>query len=236
METAPLIEQDEARINPDTNPLGIARAEVRAWKASDGVWHPVAGEAWWDEYAPLSEDWAPDESGRRAPTGRFILDPAWRRMSRVMIAKCAEAQALRRGWPDLLSGLYGEEELHALRCAEQTASEMLRAADEEALRRQIGKRTLWFVFESGGTFQPATLEQIPDRLRKLYESAKDAAAIEEFEATNRASLSTFWEWAPGEALALKRISEARRETLSTTPRARTAHPNSADRHLNGEGT
>jgi phage recombination protein Bet len=236
METAPLIEQDEARINPDTNPLGIARAEVRAWKASDGVWHPVAGEAWWDEYAPLSEEWALDEGGRRAPPGRSGRDPARRRMWRVLIAKCAEAQALRRGWPDLLSGLYGEEELHALRCAEQTASEMLRNADEQALRRQISKRTLWFVFEPGGAFQPVTLEQIPDRLRTLYEGAKDSAAIETFEATNRASLSTLWEWAPSEALALKQLSEARREVLNAPSRTRPRYRKEVDGRLNGGAT
>ena len=214
MESAPVIERDDARVHADTNPLGIARAEVRAWKASEGVWHPVAGEAWWDEYAPLHEEWSPDEAGRRTPTGSRQLEPTWRRMGRVMIAKCAEAQALRRGWPDLISGLYGEEELHSLRLAEQTASELLRRSDEAALRRQISKRTLWFVFEVGGVFQPLMLEHVPDRLRSFYESAAARGQIERFEEINRASLQTLWEWAPGEALMLKHISEARRRALS----------------------
>jgi phage recombination protein Bet len=213
METAPVIEHEEALVDPDKNPLGISRAEVRAWKASGDVWHPVVGEAWWDEYAPLRAEWEPVDGGSQAPTGRGVLDPTWRRMARVMIAKCAEAQALRRGWPDLLSGLYGEEELHALRLAEQTASEFLRRTDEEALRRQISKRTLWFVFETGGMFEPVTLEQIPARLRSFYEGAASADVINRFEEINRASLLTLWEWSPGEALALKHISEAQRKTL-----------------------
>lgn len=218
METAPVIEQDEARIDADKNPLGITRAEVRAWKASGEVWHPVVGEAWWDEYAPLREEWERIVGGPRVP-GRSVLDPAWRRMARVMIAKCAEAQALRRGWPDLLSGLYGEEELHALRLAEQTASEYLRRADEEALKRQLSKRTLWFIFDAGGVFEPVTLQQISDRLRAFYANAASAEVIKSFEDINRASLQTLWEWQPGEALSLKQISEARRAALSASKAA-----------------
>jgi hypothetical protein len=113
----------------------------------------------------------------------------------------------------LLSGLYGEEELHALRLAEHTASEILRQTDEQALRRQVSKRTLWFVFEPGGRFEPVTLECVSDRLRSFYEVATSREDIEQFEDVNRASLQTLWEWAPGEALALKHISEAKRKAL-----------------------
>ncbi len=226
METAPLIERDEQRIDPDANPLGITRAEVRAWKGEGDVWHPVVGEAWWDEYAPLRDEWATNEAGARAPTGKRLLEPSWRRMGRVMIAKCAEAQALRRGWPDVLSGLYGEEELAALRLAERTASELLRQADENALHRQIAKRTLWFVFEPGGALQPVTLEHVFERLRAFYESAGSVEEIARFDDVNQASLQTLWEWTPGMALSLKQISEARRATLAPRP----ATPLSPDTH------
>lgn len=207
METAPTIEIDPARIDPDTNPCGIVRAEVRAWKFGGADWHPVAGEAWWDEYAPLKE--ADNRDRNAAPhTGKKSLDGAWKRMGRLMIAKCAEAQALRRGWPDILSGLYGEEELHALRLQEQTASDVLRKSDEEQRRHYISKRTLWFVFAPGGAFEPVKMENVFERLRTHYEGARAHSDIETFQRVNRSSLLTLWEWSPGEALALKQISEA----------------------------
>ncbi len=211
METAPIIEGDPSRIDPDTNPCGIVRAEVRAWKLSGQVWHPVAGEAWWDEYAPLKGanggDHHSNQDGRR-------LDGAWRRMGRVMIAKCAEAQALRRGWPDTLSGLYGEEELHALRLHEQTASDLLRKADEERQRHHIAKRTLWFIFDPGGAFEPVKMENVFERLRAHYECAASEREIETFQTVNRSSLLTLWQWAPGDALALKQLYEAQYARLT----------------------
>ncbi|MEQ1809152.1 MAG: recombinase RecT [Terricaulis sp.] len=110
MQDAPLIEYDRGRIDEAKNPLGIVRAEVRAWKASGGTWHAVVGEAWWDEFAPMRRARTPgrDEEGTqsagdsaegKSPSAEFYLEPAWKRMGRVMIAKCAEAQALlvRRG-------------------------------------------------------------------------------------------------------------------------------------------
>lgn len=209
MEAAPIIEHDLAKADPATNPLGITRAEVRAWKLSEGVWHPVAGEAWWEEYAPTREEWVSDVTGRRMAIGQVVADPSWKKMGRVMIAKCAEAQALRRGWPDVLSGLYGEEELHRLQQKERTASDRLRDSETIALRGHRRRtQTLWFVFEPGGPFEPVIVEQALSRLAAFYCSVADASQIERFNHTNWSSLQTLWEWAPADALALKRIVEA----------------------------
>ncbi len=206
METAPLIECDPVRIDPDTNPLGLIRAEVRVWKRSGDVWHAVAGEAWWDEVAPLNEEWGANATGVREPTGRRILDPSWRRMSRIMIAKCAEAQALRRGWPDLMSGLYSQEELHAARLAEKTASEKILGLRSAPKIR--GTRTLWFVFEPGGALVPVKLNEVFARLSEIGEGAPALDRIAWFAGANRSSLATFWDWAPDEALELKKRWEA----------------------------
>ena len=92
---------DDAR-NPTTNPQGIVSATASVWKFAHNEWHEFSETVYWDEFAPLKEAWASDEAGDKKPTGVFNLDTSgqWGRMGRVMLQKCAEAQALRRGWPD----------------------------------------------------------------------------------------------------------------------------------------
>lgn len=220
MEAAPLIEVDEARIDADRNPLGIVRAEVRAWKHRDGEWFPVVGEVWWDEYAPLREVFASDANGRRQATGKWLLEPSWARMGRVMIVKCAEAQALRRGWPDLLSGLYGEEELHALRLADQTASGLLNQRDR--LKVACAENTLWMVFDPHAGLQAINRSDVAGRIRAFYETEVSAEALAAFHDRNRTSLQIFWDWEPSAAFELKQLAEARLRALqqSTCKRKR----------------
>lgn len=207
MESAPLIECDPDRINADRNPLGIVRTEVRAWKHWDGAWFPVVGEAWWDEYAPLRESGVVDDQGHRTSAVKMTLETSWARMGRVMIAKCAEAQALRRGWPDLLSGLYGEEELHALRLADQTASEVINQRDR--LKIVSSEHALWLVFDADSGLQAINRSDVGDRIRAFYEMLDSADALVAFQERNRLSLQIFWEWEPGVAFELKQMAEAR---------------------------
>ena len=68
-------------------------ARVRVWKK--GFDHPSIGIAYWDEYAPNLD----------LPTS-FM----WSKMPKHMLAKCAEALALRRAYPEL-SDLYTDEEM-----------------------------------------------------------------------------------------------------------------------------
>lgn len=69
-------------------------ARVRVWKK--GFEHPSIGVAYWDEYAPANVDDAK----------AFM----WKKMPKHMLAKCAEALALRRAYPDL-SDIYTDEEM-----------------------------------------------------------------------------------------------------------------------------
>lgn len=199
MEAAPTIECADSAKDADRNPIGIVRAQVIAWKQSQGAWYPVAGEAWWDEYAPMRE--ISEREVGDASTKKWVLEPTWSRMGRVMIAKCAEAQALRRGWPDVLSGLYGEDELHALRINEQTASDRLKARDEK--RRLIeGASVLWFVFNPSDGPVAVPLDHASERVC-TFVSAADREALVVFQRQNRLSLALLWEHDPARAFHWK---------------------------------
>jgi len=66
-------------------------------KLAGGAWHEVSATAFFREYVQTTKEGVPN---------RF-----WARMPCTMLAKCAEALALRRAFPMELSGLYAPEEM-----------------------------------------------------------------------------------------------------------------------------
>jgi phage recombination protein Bet len=64
------------------------------WRLVSGTRSNFTREARWSEYCP--------------PPGQ---DHMWRKMPHIMLGKCAEAQALRAGFPRQLHGLYAAEEM-----------------------------------------------------------------------------------------------------------------------------
>jgi phage recombination protein Bet len=73
------------------------RATAFVKKFSHGGWHEVGEDAYYDEYVQTNKEGKPNAM--------------WSRMPRVMLAKCAEARALRRAFPAELSGVYAPEEM-----------------------------------------------------------------------------------------------------------------------------
>lgn len=213
----PMIVSDPDLKDPATNPLGIEKAVYTAYKRDpNGEWFPVKATAYWDEFAPLSEIWAYDESEKkRQPTGKFELPSSsnWRKMGRVMIVKCAEAQALRKGWPEDLSGVYSEDEMERT-FVESSATEITEQyKEEERLKRVGGKNALPFVWgEMGLEMVPAGM--VADRVIGHVKSLTTQEDVTTFMEANRAGLQQYWAINPSEALEVKQEIEAHQATLN----------------------
>ncbi len=201
-----------------TNPLGLVRAKVRIHTQDDrGVWHPVIGVAYWTEFAPITEQWGEGEDGRRRPTGKMALDTGgnWGRMPRVMLAKCAEAQALRKAFPDDLSGLYEASEFDQAKIIDVLPSEAVAIEERDQRLARIGGAT-GILFQM---FPNAPLESVPlgrvfDTIAARVKEIEAAELLDWFESANRAPLQEFWARAAGDALELKKVIELQRSMIS----------------------
>jgi phage recombination protein Bet len=76
----------------------LVSATVYGNKIMNGTAFEFSATAYYDEYAP------------KMPNGQVF--PMWQKMPRTMLEKCAEAKLLRKGFPEELSGLYADEEMH----------------------------------------------------------------------------------------------------------------------------
>jgi len=63
----------------------------------DGTWHEIGATAHYDEYVQLNKNGAPSSF--------------WKTKAKLMTAKCAEALALRKAFPDSLTGVYTDDEM-----------------------------------------------------------------------------------------------------------------------------
>jgi phage recombination protein Bet len=256
MATAPVIDIDPDTISP-ANPLGIVRAEVTVWKRDGGEWFPCVGEAYWEEFAPIKDDC--EEGFRWIDTGEVWEDSGkpkkkkvangevvrvlekgnWTRMPRLMIAKCAEAQALRRGWPEQLSGVYSDEEMDRAMVIEGTATEVVAHHREEMRQARLGgSEAVMLCIEFGKPLERVERGKLADRLFEIVRNADDPGFIDWFRRTNSESLKQFWAWDPGDALEWKKFAEQREHILNPTetagPRASPTQPAKAPAASAGE--
>lgn len=80
----------------------------------DGTWHEVSATAHYEEFAQMYPN---------RQTGKSEPSKFWKQMPHVMLAKCAEAQALRRAFPSEMGGVYIKEEMDQAEVAEPEVEE-----------------------------------------------------------------------------------------------------------------
>lgn len=128
-------------------------------KFAGGQWHEVAAVAMWEEYVQI---YTPKNGVPK--TG-----PMWAKMPHLMLAKCAEALALRRAFPMELSGIYTTEEMAQADTFEQPAAQariapaVREASDEQRLKKQIAD----LLNELGAEVEGKTRDEIREVYRQL---------------------------------------------------------------------
>lgn len=212
--------------DPATNPQGLLRAEVTVYKRSHGEWFPVVAEAYWTEFAPLKEIWEDDK-----PTGKFQLDrkkEGWHRMPRLMLAKCAEALALRKAWPDDFAGVFEESELDRAHSLELTPSEMADQGEQERRFEAIGGRAALMIdWMDGEALQRVPAGQFGDKAmafikQHMKPGEEELSHILQWRDRNRHSINEYWALDKDGALALKKRIEDVEARFNATPKEEAA--------------
>ena len=138
------------------------------WCGPDGQWRDV----WLEKTPPAAAKVTVERDGSRfttvALTSEYMADgPMWKKMPARMIAKCAEALAIRRAFPDDLSGLYTSEEM-------AQADSPVPAPRPQAQQSQGGSRLAQAMGQRPQPQQP--VESQPEPWQAQWAELKDALA------------------------------------------------------------
>lgn len=123
----------------------ITGAKVTVYRFRGDNRYPAAvGVAYWNEYVPVDKN------------GNII--GLWKKMPRVMLSKVAEAIALRKAFPQDLSGLLVEEEMH-----QQDAGKI----DEEFDEVGHENRAYLFNLLESSTYDHEVRDKLSPRISKI---------------------------------------------------------------------
>lgn len=154
----------------DDNGLLVA-AKVSCKKFVQGTWIEFWCRADFAEYAKTGKD------------GKVFGN--WLRLPTAMLLKCAEARALRKGWPQQLKGLYTPEEMDQARNdepkAQQQAPAVHQAAEAKALPSTARAAQRWDAAFAGAA--PAAAGNVQQQEEPPTPTDADAPGEEPAEPT-----------------------------------------------------
>lgn len=183
------------------NPLGIERCVVKVYYCDDGGdWHNIKGVAYWDEFRKVDVDYK---------TNKTELGSMWKKMGRVMIAKCAEAQALRKGWPEETGSIYTEDELGNALASDVVESQM----EEDRIRRSGASGDIALQLDYNLPLEMVNIGEFHDKICGHIDKLNDIEALERFQSINQISLKLYWGKKPNDALELKKFIEKKSAKL-----------------------
>jgi len=122
----------------------------------------------------------------------------------LMLAKCAEMQALRAGWPAQYAGFYDEAEFYRDRVDENDDADEQEAGRHQYCAKQSGQLRLAVHWSSSALPELISgadlIKRAPDFLRAL-----EAQEVLQWAHLNRYALGQLWQADPRGALELKKL-------------------------------
>lgn len=197
----------DAAAQSSANSRGLVSASVAVYRQdATGEWHPARGVAYWDEYAPTYRD---------RSTGEHKIGGMWAKMPRHMLAKCAEAIALRKSFP--IGQLYIHEELEQAGELDLPANEIIeRHETAERLARLGGAQAVPILWERDSDLEYVPIGEFADRSLAHIRACEEPSALRLWAERNREALRRFWAAHAGDALAVRQALDARIAALDAS--------------------
>lgn len=186
----------DTKLKGPNNPQGLASCTVRVFEWNHGEWHKIAGTAKWDEYVPLKE-------------GRLDPGSMWAKSPELMLAKCAEAAALRKAWPSEFSNTYITEEIDRSKIVDLTPTEYADLGTAMAQGRRIvgpGIDIDW----GDGTIEYVPMHAVFPRVMAFIRQHErgNPEKVADLRLRNQTSLRAFFKERKNEALDLREEFDA----------------------------